>query len=104
MEDVEQKSLTKTIIYGDFELFVDTILFPEVIAIVMAKVFGCNVHAGLHMAWLSEPFGLKEFPSDNDCSILKRVQNAPNVVELRRQYDSGEEAFLRLRSRSLGPM
>lgn len=95
MDDVEERSFVKRKIFIGFHLFIEAFLFPEVVALVLANEYGCTIREGLHLAWLSEPFGLKEQPSDNDCPVLKRVQDASSAAELKAQFDLGEDAFLK---------
>lgn len=104
MLDIEPLSAIEIGLYVDFHLFIEAFLFPEVISIVIAKEYQCALDEGFHLAWLSEPFGLAEFPGDNKCSVLRRVQQASSVSELKRQYDMGEVCFADLRVKSLvGP-
>lgn len=80
--------------YSSPERFIELFVLPEIIAVVISEEYQCSLEAGLHMAWLSDPFGMKEYPSDVDCLVLKRVQDAQSTEDLRHLVDAGEEAFM----------
>lgn len=49
---------------NDLELFIEEICVHQACARIMATEYNCSIEAGAHMAWLSEPYGLREFPYD----------------------------------------
>lgn len=103
MPEIEKKLHVPSGVYGRFDLFIDTFLLPEAIAVILSKEYQCTLHEGFQMAWLSEPMGVMEHPSEGDCPYLKRVQEATDIVDLRRQYEMGEVAFLKGSAKQSGP-
>lgn len=102
MVDIGARSIVKLDVYGDqLHLFIEGFLLPEAISVVVSKDYVCSLDDAFHLSWLSEPFGLNEYPDDNKCPILRRIQHASSVTELRHQYEMGEEAFLNTNIKAL---
>lgn len=60
--------------YDKYEDFVDMMLIPELAAVLIAEDYDCSIEDGYHIAWLSEPFGQREFPELDSCPVLRRLQ------------------------------
>lgn len=103
MPEVGERSEANLDLFTRMDLFIDTFLLPEATSVVLAKEYTCSIQDGFHLMCMSEPFGLKEHPLDNSCPVLKRVQEATDINDLRRQYEMGEEAFMRAPAKRAGP-
>lgn len=94
LSELEDESDVKLGDYFVPERFIEFFVLPEIVSVVIAEEYQCTLEGGLHMAWLSDPFGLKEYPFDNECLVLRRVQAASSTEELRMLVDEGEDAFM----------
>lgn len=71
--------------YDYYEEFVFKILAPEITAVLISEDYDCSVELGYHIAWLSEPFGEREFPAPAKCPVLKTlhtVSSRANLLQL----------------------
>lgn len=59
--------------FDDYEAFVRSILVSEVAAVLIAEDYDCTLEEGYHIAWLSETYGMHEYPSPDRCSVLKKL-------------------------------
>lgn len=42
-------------------------------ATLIAEDYDCTIEDGYHMAWLSDLYGLHEFPDRDDCPVLESI-------------------------------
>lgn len=92
----EETSLVKRDDYSDFDLFVENVVAPEIIALVVSTDYECTLDEGHHLAWLSDQFGFYEYPHTNACLYLQNLQRAGSLDELRERLDKGDDGFLGL--------
>lgn len=74
----------------DVDLFIEEICVHQACAAIMAEEYNCSLASGAHMAWLSEPYGLKEFPYD--AKLDRRVRWLTPLSELSEEEESPSEA------------
>lgn len=74
----------------DIDLFIEEICIHQACAAIMAEEYSCSLASGAHMAWLSEPYGLKEFPYD--ARMERRVRWLTPLSELTEEDESPSEA------------
>lgn len=96
MPVIEASSEVKVDDFGQFDMFINTFFLTEAISAVVSEEYSCSIYEGYHLAWLSEPFGIKEYPSFDECVVLRRVQAATSYEELRLLVDKGEDVFMGL--------
>lgn len=106
MVKVDASSFAKIMLHTDFDQFIAVFLLPEVVSAIISLDYQCTIYEGFHLAWMSEPFGEREYPSFDDCPVLKSVQDAGDIEELKNRYDQGEEFFVsgQGQDKSSGPM
>lgn len=54
----------------DMGEFIEVLATHQAAAIIISQDYNCSLKEGAHMAWLSEPYGEKEFPLDPHESVL----------------------------------
>lgn len=92
--EYEPNSPVRKLDYSEPSKFIDTFLLAEVISIVISGEYQCSVPTALIMAWLSDPFGHREYPFDPECIVLKKVQSVQTVSELQDLVGKGEVSFM----------
>lgn len=60
----------------DFQAFLTTLAVPQATALLISEDYSCSIPDAAHMAWLSEPYGQREFPLDDEDPSLIRLRNA----------------------------
>lgn len=59
----------------DMGEFIESLATHQAAAIIISKDYNCSLKAGAHMAWLSEPYGEREFPLDSHELSLLRLRS-----------------------------
>lgn len=59
----------------DLGPFLAILAAPQVLAHLISEDYSCSLPAAAHMAWLSEPYGLREFPMDISNPTFIRLRN-----------------------------
>lgn len=90
---LEAGSAISTGDFGDWIEFVGTFLLTEAISFVTSEEYSCSIACGYHLAWLSEPFGVTEYPEFRDCEVLRRVQSCVSFEDLQLLVERGEGTF-----------
>lgn len=81
----------------DMSTFLAVLGVPQVTAVLIAEDYNCSLAAGAHMAWLSEPYGRREFSLDLSeptlLHLLGRCEQLPYPQELKLWEKDGVSCF-----------
>jgi len=53
--------------FGKIEEFQASIALPEVVSFLVSVDYSCSLLEASHLAWLSEPYGEREFLMNTEC-------------------------------------
>lgn len=92
-DDIVEQACKKTSVspIDDMQAFIDKIATHQAAAVLIARDYNCSLQLGAHMAWLSEPYGEREFPIDPDEETFAGLASQPTTSEMSESSDVGGE-------------
>lgn len=56
--------------FVNYDAIVTEILLPEAVSVVISEDYECALEDGYHLGWLSDLYGIMEYPQDPNCPVL----------------------------------
>lgn len=87
-----QKTGISTAAFGVYRSVIENVFQPDLVSVIIGEDYNCDMEDAYRLAWLSEHYGLKEFPYRPGCPALKNLHEeaAKDAVEAL-MADEGEE-------------
>lgn len=71
---LEVKTGVKKSSFEGYERIVDTVFLPDIAAVLVGEDYNCSLEEAYHLSWLSQDYGLREFPHCPLCPVLRALQ------------------------------